>query len=632
MTLDAGSILANRFELVREVGRGSMGKVWLATHLTLGVRCAVKFMTSEAMGHPDYAARFALEARAIAHLNSPNIVRVLDYDVDDGVPFIAMEWLQGEDLGARIQRAGRLDPAVTHRILSQVACGLEKAHAAGIVHRDLKPENIFLAEEDEGEIAKLLDFGIAKRISFGSGGEVTRVPRAPELVGTPAYMSPEQVAGFEVDHRADLWSLAVVAFECLTGQLPFRADSLADLFATIQRAPLPVPSRIDPSCPPELDRWWARAASRSLPARFSSASALTHALARALGVIEPRPGAPSVPARPTMRRSGLVAAILALALAPLAGMFLTERIDGHARSRPSSAPGGHGEAAGDGSPARPSMPAPVELVGLPDLPEAATRGPAGPVPMRAAATGVDANAAARARRLSCLRRPLGRLRAQPIPKQLLRGRTTWTSDSDDAPCRLPLGDAVRFAASPSRRVPPARAVAARPSGSRPGRSRSHPTWDRATARALAREGYEAQQRRQYALAADRFERAEALVHAPTLLLGLARAQQGLGELVEAQEDLPATHARAAADRCAPGVRQGRRGGEARGPARRDAARVGDARRARAIGQRSHRGAGHGRRSLRFRRRRSASGARAIRERTSRGPSPPASAPRSIPLP
>ena len=113
MTLDAGSILANRFELVREVGRGSMGNVWLAMHLTLGVRCAVKFMTSEAMRHPDYAARFALEARAIAHLNSPNIVRVLDYDVDDGVPFIAMEWLQGED-SRRAHRSSRPPRPCSH--------------------------------------------------------------------------------------------------------------------------------------------------------------------------------------------------------------------------------------------------------------------------------------------------------------------------------------------------------------------------------------------------------------------------------------------------------------------------------------------------------------------------------------
>ena len=135
VTPEVGCIVANRFELVRELGRGSMGAVWLANHLTLDVPCAVKFMAGEATRDPSYAARFELEARAIAKLTSPNVVRVLDYDVYEGMPFIAMECLQGEDLGARLQRVGRLDAATTYRIISQVAHGLAKAHAAGVLHR-----------------------------------------------------------------------------------------------------------------------------------------------------------------------------------------------------------------------------------------------------------------------------------------------------------------------------------------------------------------------------------------------------------------------------------------------------------------------------------------------------------------
>ena len=213
-------------------------------------------------------------------------------------------------------------------------------------------------------------------------------------------MSPEQVAGVEIDHRADLWSLAVVAFECLTGQLPFRADSLADLFAEIQRGPLPVPSRVDLGCPPELDRWWARAASRSLPARFASASALAHGLALALGIVEPSPEAPPLPERPPMRRSSLAAAGLALALGPLAGMLLGERIDGLARLRPSSVParpaGDLDEASGATGLARPSIPPPVELVRLPDRPEAATREPGEPMPVRVPSAAVEHANAGRA--------------------------------------------------------------------------------------------------------------------------------------------------------------------------------------------------------------------------------------------
>ncbi len=289
-----------------------MGKVWLAMHLTLGVRCAVTFMTSEAMGHPEYAARFALEARAIAHLNSPNIVRVLDYDVDDGVPFIAMEWLQGEDLGARIRRAGRLDPAVTYRILSHGARGLEKAHAAGIVHRDLKPENIFLAEEDEGEIAKLLDFGIATRISCDSGGGVTRAPNAGVELARHARVHESRTGG-RCRGRSPGGPLVVGGGRL---RMPDGPAPVSSRFARrpVRRDPARAAPRAQPGRPgavrPSSIDGGHRAASRSLPDRFATASALAHALARALGVLEPSPEATGLPARPLMRRSGLVAASL----------------------------------------------------------------------------------------------------------------------------------------------------------------------------------------------------------------------------------------------------------------------------------------------------------------------------------
>jgi serine/threonine protein kinase len=288
-----GSIIANRFELVRELGHGSMGSVWLAEHLTLDVRCAVKFMTNEARRDPNYAARFELEARTIAQIQCPNVVRVLDYDFDDGVPFIAMECLQGEDLAARIQREGRLDAATTHRILAQVARGLDKAHAASVIHRDLKPENIFLAQEDDGEVAKLLDFGIAKLTGLEANHDVASATLAGTLLGTPVYMSPEQVRAVgDLDYRADLWSLAVIAFECLTGQLPFQSPTLGDLFAKILFEPIPVPSEVDASCTPEFDEWFARAASRTVSERFSSAPEMIEALGRVLGVVREDPGSP----------------------------------------------------------------------------------------------------------------------------------------------------------------------------------------------------------------------------------------------------------------------------------------------------------------------------------------------------
>ncbi len=338
-----------------------MGTVWLAEHLTLNVRCAVKFMTGEAMRDPSFATRFELEARAIAQLNSPHVVRVLDHDTHEGTPFIAMECLQGEDLGARIKRLGRIDAAATYRIVSQVANGLAKAHAAGIVHRDLKPENIFIAQDDDwegGEVAKLLDFGVAKMTGLGTCDSAVKSTQAGSLVGTPAYMSPEQARGVDVvDHRSDLWSLAVVAFECLTGKLPFDGPALGEVFAKILFEPLPVPSKVDRACTSAFDCWWTKAAARNADYRFSSARDLADALGRALGTIETpldvrdtlravgREAEP--PAARGSRRARFVAAALVVAVAPLMATLARGGIEGHSP---------HGVAAGRGPDVAAAMP------------------------------------------------------------------------------------------------------------------------------------------------------------------------------------------------------------------------------------------------------------------------------------
>jgi serine/threonine protein kinase len=274
-----GTLVARRFRLVRELGRGNMGTVWLADHETLGVRCAVKFSTVDAERDPAYRERFEREARSVAQLDSPNVVRVLDYDVVDGVPFLAMEWLSGEDLESRLRRVRRLRASEVHRLVTQVARGLERAHAAGIVHRDLKPGNIFLARSDRREVAKILDFGLAKVTS--RGGEA--MTQAGAVLGTPLYMSPEQARSVsDIDQRSDLWSLGVVTYECLLGKLPFDGPSLGEVFARIMFEPIPVPSAIDPDVPPAFDRWWARAVCRDVDGRFTSAREMADALGCAL--------------------------------------------------------------------------------------------------------------------------------------------------------------------------------------------------------------------------------------------------------------------------------------------------------------------------------------------------------------
>ncbi len=282
MQLAEGKIIAERFRLVRELGVGGMGSVWLAHHVGLDTPCAVKFINAEVVSQADMRARFEREAKAAAALRSSHVVQILDYGVWENFPYIAMEYLEGEDLAQRIKRRGRLTAKETVLIISQVARALTKAHAAGLIHRDLKPENIFLVPEDDHEIAKVLDFGIAK--SHGPLLDMATT-KAGALLGTPHYMSPEQAQGTKtIDYRSDLWSLGVLAFQCMTGKLPFNSEALGDLLLHIMVNPLPVPSQLAADVPQTFDIWWQRAAARDPAQRFQSAKELADSLAVALGL------------------------------------------------------------------------------------------------------------------------------------------------------------------------------------------------------------------------------------------------------------------------------------------------------------------------------------------------------------
>src|SRR5688572_14506893 len=159
LTIGEGSVVAGRFRLVRELGRGGMGSVWLAHHVGLDTPCAVKFIHAQVAMQPDVRARFEREAKAVAQLRSPHVVQVHDYGEWEGLPYFAMEYLEGEDLGRRLKRVGRLGAQDTVLLVSQIARALTKAHGAGLVHRDLKPENVFLVHDEDHEIAKVVDFG-----------------------------------------------------------------------------------------------------------------------------------------------------------------------------------------------------------------------------------------------------------------------------------------------------------------------------------------------------------------------------------------------------------------------------------------------------------------------------------------
>jgi serine/threonine-protein kinase len=283
--LQAGTTVADRFRLVRQIGEGGMGSVWLADHLGLGIQCAMKFAEGDLRHQPDTLARFEREARVEAQLRSPHVVHVYDHGTWNKTPFIAMEYLRGESLAVRLEKEGKLDYARTQRVIAHAARALMRAHAIGVVHRDLKPENILFVQDDDGETAKLLDFGVAK---WNTEWAVNNLTKAGLLVGTPLYMSPEQARGNkDIDGRSDLWSLAVIAYQCLTGDLPFVSDGLGELLGKIMFDPIPLPSQVMPTLPPEVDAWWMKASCRDLAGRFQTAKELSDGLAAALKLDHP---------------------------------------------------------------------------------------------------------------------------------------------------------------------------------------------------------------------------------------------------------------------------------------------------------------------------------------------------------
>jgi hypothetical protein len=282
----AGIIIADRYALIEEIGRGGMGSVWKAQHRGLGAWLAVKFMLANRGADAGARRRFLSEARAAARVQSPYVARVFDVDEWQGVPYIAMEFLEGETLEAKLARGGALSPELTCTIVDQIALGLARAHAARLVHRDLKPGNVFLVRQEVGEplLVKLLDFGLVKQL----GLDVPHATKSGMLLGTPGYMSPEQALGPKaVDERADLWSLAAITYYCLTGREAFSGEGLGEILLQVIHAPLPVPSQVNPDLGAAFDAWWQRAAHRDPAARPRSASLLAKELRVALGLALP---------------------------------------------------------------------------------------------------------------------------------------------------------------------------------------------------------------------------------------------------------------------------------------------------------------------------------------------------------
>ena len=282
-----GALVAGRYRLTSPIRTGGMGTVWLAHDLSLDANCAVKLIDDDRAADQEIRHRFECEAKVSAQLRGAHVIDVFDFGEWDGTYFIAMEYLEGEDLRSRLERMKRLDFETTYRIVAHVTRALMNAHAQGIIHRDLKPDNIFLVEGYDEEVAKVLDFGIAQNNAHRLDAMATC---EGVFLGTPCYVSPEQARGRPIDHRTDLWSLGVIVFECLTGHLPFYSDSLGDLMALILYEPIPKPTSINPDLPPDIDAWWERAAARDRRQRFQSAKEMADQLGEVLGLI----GVPTV--------------------------------------------------------------------------------------------------------------------------------------------------------------------------------------------------------------------------------------------------------------------------------------------------------------------------------------------------
>ncbi|MEY4545528.1 MAG: hypothetical protein RL685_1723 [Pseudomonadota bacterium] len=257
-----------------------MGQVWEAHDRELDSSCAIKFILDHLARDPDARSRLVREARAVARLRSPHVVTILGVGEHADAMYLAMELLEGETLARRLERTRRLDGITTLAIVEQVVQVLDRAHAHGIVHRDLKPDNIWLSA-DSPPFIKVLDFGVAK--STLKAGEKQTATGA--LMGTPHYMSPEQASGDrEVDHRSDLWALAVIAMECLSGRRPFESSGLGDLLMKIMQTRPPSAQAMDSSLPVALNLWWQRALAHELEERYPNASELALGLRIALGL------------------------------------------------------------------------------------------------------------------------------------------------------------------------------------------------------------------------------------------------------------------------------------------------------------------------------------------------------------
>jgi serine/threonine-protein kinase len=305
-----------------KIGQGGMGVVYGAHQPRIGKRVAIKVLSPHYSSNPSTVGRFEQEARLVNEIKHPNIVDVFQFgELPDGRNYFVMEWLDGEPLTARIDR-GAVPAAETMAILDVVCDALEAAHEHGVVHRDLKADNVFLVRGRGHRNVKLLDFGLAKLAGRSDVAAVTRT-RSGVLVGTPAYMAPEQARGREVDGRTDIYALGVLAYKMLTGTLPYKADNAIDLIAQHLNAPVPAANKLARETPAELSRLVVRMMAKAPEGRPSLAE-----VRKTFAALRASRDAAALP--PPRRRATSVLVGLAMFLAgviALGAIWLVQRDD-----------------------------------------------------------------------------------------------------------------------------------------------------------------------------------------------------------------------------------------------------------------------------------------------------------------
>ncbi|MCW2672701.1 MAG: serine/threonine protein kinase [Frankiales bacterium] len=318
-------LLGGRYRLGEVIGRGGMAEVWHGTDVRLGRDVAVKCLRADLATDPTFQSRFRREAQSAAALDAPTVVAVYDTGEDDrGVPWIVMEYVDGRTLRDILTTEGRLLPQRALEVAADVCSALEVAHAAGMVHRDIKPANVMLTSRGE---VKVMDFGIAR----AAGGAESTMTRTESVIGTAAYLSPEQARGEHVDARSDIYSTGCLLYELITGSPPFTGDSpVAVAYQHVREDPVP-PSQFDPALSKDIDAVVLRAMAKNPANRYQSADEMREDLLRAAAgrpvLATPLLDAPEqVWEAPVERRSGAVvygiAGALAVVLAVVAGLFV----------------------------------------------------------------------------------------------------------------------------------------------------------------------------------------------------------------------------------------------------------------------------------------------------------------------